>query len=284
MSKKIKHVSTFMAVAMASVFSGLAMGQPMLHSSEHPLTLKTDTGSHFTVTGNASLTSDYRFRGFTQTNYGAAFQGGFDIQHHSGLYAGNWNSNVSSSLLNGANLEMDFYAGYKGKLANGIGYDTGFVYYYYPRSGKAGSPIAGQKVKNSELYVGASYGPFIAKYFYATSDYFSTAKLFGAPNSTKGSTYLDLNFRQDIGYGLTLGAHAGLLNVKNNEQFTQVDGSALPKRVADYKVSLTKRVEGFDLTGAVVTTSKKGYFANSLTAPFEEAGKTRGVVSVERLF
>ena len=31
-----------------------------------------------------------------------AFQGGFDFAHKSGFYLGNWNSNVSSSLFNGA--------------------------------------------------------------------------------------------------------------------------------------------------------------------------------------
>ncbi|MFN8823304.1 MAG: TorF family putative porin, partial [Betaproteobacteria bacterium] len=39
----------------------------------------------FTVSGNAGLFSDYRFRGFSQTGYSFAFQGGFDIAHKSGF-------------------------------------------------------------------------------------------------------------------------------------------------------------------------------------------------------
>ncbi len=35
----------------------------------------------WTLTGNAGLFSDYRFRGYTQTAYKPAFQGGFDVQH-----------------------------------------------------------------------------------------------------------------------------------------------------------------------------------------------------------
>ena len=69
--------------------------------------------SDWTFTGNAGVFSDYRFRGISQTNKKPAFQGGFDIGHASGFYVGNWNSNVDSSLYNGASLEMDFYGGYK---------------------------------------------------------------------------------------------------------------------------------------------------------------------------
>src|SRR5215471_16678331 len=92
----------------------------------------------YTLTGNAGLFSDYRFRGFTQTGYKPAFQGGFDFAHKSGFYVGNWNSNVEQGLYNGASLEMDFYGGYKGTIKN-FGYDLGYIYYYYPNSGAQGT-------------------------------------------------------------------------------------------------------------------------------------------------
>ena len=84
----------------------------------------------FTFTGNAGLFSDYRFRGFTQTDYKPAFQGGFDFAHKSGFYLGNWNSNVEQLLYNGASLEMDFYGGYKTTFGD-FGLDVGVIYYYY---------------------------------------------------------------------------------------------------------------------------------------------------------
>ncbi len=40
----------------------------------------------FTFTGNAGLFSDYRYRGYSQTDYKPAFQGGFDFAHKSGFY------------------------------------------------------------------------------------------------------------------------------------------------------------------------------------------------------
>jgi uncharacterized protein (TIGR02001 family) len=88
----------------------------------------------WTITGNAGLFSEYRFRGISQTNKKPAFQGGFDISHISGFYVGNWNSNVDSALYNGANLEMDFYGGYKLPVGD-FTFDFGALYYYYPGSG-----------------------------------------------------------------------------------------------------------------------------------------------------
>ena len=43
---------------------------------------------------NVGLYSDYIFRGYTQTQNEPAIQGGFDVEHSSGLYAGTWASNV----------------------------------------------------------------------------------------------------------------------------------------------------------------------------------------------
>ena len=84
----------------------------------------------WTITGNAALSSDYRTRGISQTDRRAAFSGGFDVAHSSGFYIGNWNSNIDSDFYTGANLELDFWAGYKGSV-EGIGYDIGVFYYYY---------------------------------------------------------------------------------------------------------------------------------------------------------
>ena len=44
--------------------------------------------------GSAAITSDYRFRGITQTQNDPAIQAGFTLAHTSGLYFGLWGSNV----------------------------------------------------------------------------------------------------------------------------------------------------------------------------------------------
>jgi uncharacterized protein (TIGR02001 family) len=257
----------------------------------------------WTVAGNASLNSDYRFRGFTQTNYGAALQGGIDVTHSSGFYLGNWNSNVAQDLYNGGSLEMDFYGGYKGEAAPGLGYDVGAIYYYYPQSGtdRAGikwtqnsnAVFTNKKINNQEIYLGLTYGSLSAKLFYATGDYFKTADLAGTVNnttlqSTKGTTYLDLSYTEEVD-GLILGAHYGLLTLKNYSQGNNLTmsadvGGVLPKSVGDYKLSIGKDIgAGYILTGAYVGTTKKGYFATDLGAQ-TAAGKSSLVVSMAKTF
>lgn len=39
---------------------------------------------------NVTLTSDYAYRGISQTDERPAIQGGFDFKHDSGFYAGTW--------------------------------------------------------------------------------------------------------------------------------------------------------------------------------------------------
>src|SRR5262249_47377561 len=88
--------------------------------------------SPHTITGNVGLYNDYRFRGIDQTFNKPAIQGGIDYSHTSGLYLGNWNSNVNQGAgYPGGNIEMDFYGGWK-KAWGDWGLDLGAIYYYYP--------------------------------------------------------------------------------------------------------------------------------------------------------
>ena len=52
------------------------------------------TGAAADITGNVGLTTDYVFRGISQTDEKPAIQGGLDYAHSSGAYAGVWASNV----------------------------------------------------------------------------------------------------------------------------------------------------------------------------------------------
>ena len=235
----------------------------------------------YTLSGNMTLTTDYRFRGFTQTDYGPALQGGFDFAHKSGFYLGNWNSNVLSPLYTGASLEMDFYGGYKGSFGD-IGYDVGAIYYYYPKSGKN---APNSKIDNTEVYFGLSYGPVSGKLYYATSDYFDLKKFTPGARSTKGTTYLDIAANFDIGSGVTLGAHVGVLNLKNAGDYSGLGIARLPSSVTDYKLSVTKDFDGFGVSLAYIEASKKGYFTTGqVGVPAEGAGKGKLLLSVAKAF
>ena len=91
--------------------------------------------SAFTITGGATLTSDYRFRGVSQTNTHAAIQGTLGVSHSSGFYVGTWGSSISSYVSAGSAQEIDLYAGYK-HAWNGWATDMGVLYYYYPGNAK----------------------------------------------------------------------------------------------------------------------------------------------------
>lgn len=199
----------------------------------------------WTITGNAGLFSDYRFRGISQTNKKPAFQGGFDISHSSGFYAGNWNSNIDSSFYNGSNLEMDFYGGYKLPVGD-LTLDFGALYYYYPGSGAGGT----FKIDNTEVYVGASYGPFTAKYSVAVSDFFGV-------NDSKNSSYLDLGYGYDLGNGFGVNAHLGYQKLKGNAKVTEIDGSGPQSSITDYKLGATYTTgNGFVVGLAYISTNR----------------------------
>ena len=85
---------------------------------------------------NVALTTDYVWRGVSQTDEGAAVQGGIDFEHPIGIYAGIWGSNIDFPDVNGddAHLEIDYYGGYKHSFSNGLGADVGLIYYSYPKS------------------------------------------------------------------------------------------------------------------------------------------------------
>ena len=173
------------------------------------------------VTANVTVTNDYRYRGITQTNYMPAIQGGFDYAHESGLYIGNWNSNISwisdAASQGGANnvsapIEMDFYAGFKKELiGEGFASDLGVLQYYYPTTGL---PSSATNPNTTEIYAAQNYtlGPVtgFVKFSYAVTN------TFGFANSS-GSYYPDLTANYDTGvWGLALNGHVGYQYVAGN--------------------------------------------------------------------
>lgn len=87
-------------------------------------------------TPNASVVSDYVFRGISQTLQEAAIQGGIDASLSSGLYAGIWGSSVNfgetnSNTVANAHMEFDAYAGIAPSVS-GFDLDVGGIFYAYP--------------------------------------------------------------------------------------------------------------------------------------------------------
>jgi uncharacterized protein (TIGR02001 family) len=83
------------------------------------------------LSANIGVTSDYLWRGVTQNDHEAAVSGGVDYAHPSGFYTGVW-----TSTLGGSAQEVDAYLGFSGEY-NDLGYDVGYIYYYYTNTDDA---------------------------------------------------------------------------------------------------------------------------------------------------
>lgn len=225
------------------------------------------TAPGYTLTANVTLASQYRYRGLMQTNNKPAIQGGFDLTHASGFYLGNWNSSISwlndSDSDVSAPVEMDFYGGYKGNIADGMPVDLGVLRYYYPGDYPSGytSP------DTTELYAGIGYGPVMFKYSIAMTN------LFGFADS-RYSQYFDLSGNFDTGvWGLTLNAHVGRQNVRN------VDNGSY----TDWKLGLTKDFgQGLAVSLAYLdTNADRAVYTNTRG---RDMGRATGLLSVTKTF
>ncbi|MBB5697989.1 TorF family putative porin [Sphingomonas yantingensis] len=94
---------------------------------------ETAPPSPIAVSGSASITSDYRFRGVSQSDKEMAIQGGITISHESGFYVGTWGSNLAGwGTFGGANMELDLIGGFKTPIGGGGTLDVGVTWYMYP--------------------------------------------------------------------------------------------------------------------------------------------------------
>lgn len=184
---------------------------------------------------NVTLTSDYAYRGISQTDERPAIQGGFDFKHDSGFYAGTWASSISwlHDMSDGgapsSSMELDVYGGYKHQFGD-FGVDVGLLGYLYP-----GSYSSAWKQANNmkdphtlEGYIGGSWKFLSLKYSHSFTD------LFGAVD-TKNSKYIDFSAAYPLTEKLTLNAHFG-------RQIITGSGNSYN----DWKLGATLNWQGFD--------------------------------------
>lgn len=89
--------------------------------------------SPFTYSFAFGGTTDYVFRGFSQTTADPAFQASFDMSYGM-FYAGAWGSGIdfgAQPANPNVTAEIDFYAGIKPTLGK-LNFDLGFIWYAYP--------------------------------------------------------------------------------------------------------------------------------------------------------
>lgn len=115
--------------------------------------------NQLTLGASAAFTTDYVFRGISQTSENPAVQASLDATYGI-FYLGMWGSNVDFGGgpfgQDIANIEIDYYGGIA-PTWQGIGFDIGFIYYTYP-----GAYDPGGDFDYVELKTGASYTFFEA--------------------------------------------------------------------------------------------------------------------------
>ncbi len=204
-----------------------------------------------TLSFNASVVSDYRYRGISQTRLKPAVQAGVDYALASGFYVGAWGSTIKwvKDAGGDGSTELDLYGGYKTEIASGLTLDVGLLQYVYP------SNKLNPSANTLEGYGALSYGPATLKISRSFSN------LFGFSNS-KGSMYYDLSATFDLGSGISITPHIGRQTVENNNASSYTDAS----------LTLNKTIDALTLSIGVVDAKTGAYFSKG-----KDLGK-RGLV------
>ena len=168
------------------------------------------------ISANVTLTSDYIYRGVSQTSGGSAIQGGFDYASESGFYVGTW----ASSITFDDSIEIDYYGGFSGSLTDEVGYDIGFLYYDYP--GMSSDDFL-------EFYGVLSYGGLSGSINYSDDFYAGVGKAW----------FYTLDYGFDLGNDFALGLHYGLQTYDQDVWGTEDSYS-------EYNISLSKSYAGLD--------------------------------------
>lgn len=200
--------------------------------------------------GNASVVSNYMFRGIDQSligttpTGGAAVQGGVDYGFDIGAYTGVW---VTNSAIGGGN-EADVYGGYGIKLGE-FDLDAGLIYYAYTEDTEApGAP----NMDYAEIYVGGALGPAAVKVFY-------TNKFGKDIGLVTGNTKKDAALYATASVTLTLN---DTISFTPQLGFSNGDGvkDAFGDNYVDYSITATKKLkDDLSVSLAVVGTNLKDF-------------------------
>lgn len=225
--------------------------------------------SGLSFSGSAALTTDYRYRGMTQTQSDPALQGGFALTHESGVYAGVWGSNVNFGT-DDPHLELDPYIGYATELpfAGKPTLDVGLWYYGYPSASDLNWLELYAKLGFSDLI--ASGDSLLASVNY-TNDFFGLDEDAWYLNATYSIPFADTGFGGVASVGYTKA---------DNYDFS--DNGSEDDNYVDWKVGVTysvKSVSGLTAELAAVGTNIDADFQ-----PYKRGVETGAVFTLTKSF
>jgi uncharacterized protein (TIGR02001 family) len=180
------------------------------------------------LTANAAASSNYVWRGLTQSVNEAAVSGGIDYAMDNGFYVGTWASNVSYAAGDDYSYEHDIYGGYAGE-SGGISYDIGYLYYNYDKDAK---------FDFGEIYASIAFNAFTVGVNLLANTEADELILANGVQQDFGfgkASYIYADYATEVRDGLELGLHVGYHDGDFNEAFNGV-----PDSYVDYNVSLSK--------------------------------------------
>lgn len=204
------------AVALAAMLVAVPLGVGGARAADAAggAATTSETTSQWTISGGATLTSDYVFRGFTQTRENAAIQPWVELGY--GLfYLGVWGSNVDfGAVPPTADVEVDFYAGIRPMLGPAE-FDLGVIYYTYPGA----SDLPGGEFNYVEIKAAASVP--VTDMLTASATIFYSPEFFGevgAAAAFEGA--LEIALPHDFAISGTLGRQTFSNNVLAGANYT----------------------------------------------------------------
>lgn len=221
----------------ASVLAGLAV----LGVSAPAFADETAPPPDITITGAASIVSQYRFRGISQSDNKPAVQATFTVAHKSGFYLSTWGSSATggTSPIQIGGTEIDVYGGFTHGLgSSGVTIDVGGYGYIYP-----GAPAGNYY----EIYgsLAKSYGPVTGKVgvFFAPDQKVFDLN-FTSPKRSNAYVYGELSFSPP-GTPITLHSHLGHTG----------GGFDYGKQYLDYSVGASYKYKALTFDLSVVGTN-----------------------------
>lgn len=193
---------------------------------------------------NIGGTTDYRFRGISQTDHLPAVQGGFDYEYQAteyfGVFAGIWASNVDFNDGDDAIIEIDYYGGFRGSIDK-FSWQLQAIYYQYPGTESFRSydyfeinPSVSYDFEYVSVTGGFNYSP---NYFGGSGDAFYVYGEVAWPIPIRPLRFLNP----------TLSAHIGHQWIDDNASFGTPD-------YLTWNVGLSIEIEGFNFSIAYVDT------------------------------
>jgi len=208
----------------ALMIATLCISVPTISSAQSTEPTAEDPAHEFGV--NVALSTDYLFRGISQTEGNPAISGGFDYAYNLvGFYAGVWASNVDFG--NDDSIEIDSYGGFSGDLATGIGWDVGGLYYAYPGDDSDDDYIEAYGSLSYEF--GGSFKPTVGVFVAWSPDFFA---------ETGNSIYINPTLELSLPMGFALSVGYGYQDVDDLGDYSHASAS-LSKDVGIFTFDLT---------------------------------------------